>query len=764
VKAAAAVPAGHALAGTGVPASVASLVEGASRTMMLKKCKAVVFLLISAALVGLVGLGALPGQDAQPSKISRTTSTKAARGQAKDTSVENGKVEVLGRVLDPEGKPVGNALVRLAGHSSKTEATTQTTGPDGRFRLSVTPDALERRLSVVATAKGHGPDWILLDPNKKSGQITLRLPKDDVPVTGRILDLEGKPVAGATVAVVTIGKAAMPEPASGARPAAMGKMPANGEGRASTVVRPAPNGLVSWVEQNIKFLARRAYAIEMGLSLLHAPAVPAGLAAPVTTDKDGRFRLSGIGRDRTVVLDVRGPGIERRRIWMVTLAQPPKGLDRVVGLYGPSFEHLAGPAKPALGIVKDKETGKPLAGIRVVAWVPKMGYARGGEIDAVTDHQGRYRLDGLPKSDQYFVTVDTLAGLTYLPQEQTLADTEGLKPLRADFELVRGTLVEGRALDQQTGKPVRGSVTYFPLPGNAQYQPKVDTKMGLAIRASHPVGPHGSFKLLVFPGPGVICASGDIDTYLKATVEKKDMDLGVGSNILFGYQELFAIVNVNGHAYHVIRPAEKPEALKVDLKLGRGRTITGSLSAGGKAAPGVEAAVLRRYGAYDLPVQVAIDKAAGTFTAVGLDPQKRNLMVFYREKDGLAGAAEPRGDEKGPVAVRLHAWGTVRGRVLDENGKPAAGATVKVSLKDSNGTLRELRSGPLSEPAKCGSDGRFQVKGLVPGFHYELSFHLPGGPVSEYLVRRQPIPGGPVKEAQMNDLGDVKIPPPEKVE
>ena len=57
---------------------------------------------------------------------------------------------------------------------------------------------------VAAVAAGYGLDWIAL---KEAGaELTLRLEKDDVPIKGRVLDLEGRPVAGATVRLVRLSK------------------------------------------------------------------------------------------------------------------------------------------------------------------------------------------------------------------------------------------------------------------------------------------------------------------------------------------------------------------------------------------------------------------------------------------------------------------------------------------------------------------------------------------------------------------------------
>src|SRR5206468_3624216 len=70
-----------------------------------------------------------------------------------------------------------------------------------RFRFAAAPADLERRAKIVAVADGAGPDWADAAAVAKGGEATLRLAKDDVAIAGRVLDLEGQPVAAAAVQV-----------------------------------------------------------------------------------------------------------------------------------------------------------------------------------------------------------------------------------------------------------------------------------------------------------------------------------------------------------------------------------------------------------------------------------------------------------------------------------------------------------------------------------------------------------------------------------
>jgi hypothetical protein len=730
VKAAAHLAAGNSLTTGLIPANVVALVEGASKAMVLTKCKAIILLLMTLGLIGSAfGFGALQRLPAQAPAESQKPAQKMERGPGPQSnssrhqpSEDNGPVKVTGRVLDPDGTPVAGANVAVWATSGRDEECLArgTTAKDGGFQVTVTRPGRLWRAKVVASAPRLGPDWKeVLDP-EKGAPITLRLAKDDVPVVGHILDLEGKPVAGASVQAVKIGR--------------------------------APKGLATWAKKNVEWLTSHHYNAD-GLDSVSASS--SGTAKPATTDRVGQFCLSGFGRDRGVVLDVRGPGIERRLIWVVMLQDPPKELAETVGLYGPRFQHLAGPAKPVSGTVIDKATGKPLAGVRVFGRVPTMGYARGWDIEAVTDDKGHYHLEGLPKADEYFITVDTLDGLTYLPQEKAAADTEALKPLRVDFALDRGTTVEGRLIDQESGKPVRGSIIYFPLPGSSQFHSTVKDKLGSLILAHHPVADDGTFKLLVFPGPGVVCGVGAYDKYVRARVSPDDAKIGVGQSILTVFEEMHAMVEMNGHAYRVITPGDQPESLKFDLKLGRGESLRGSFSAKTDRGLKVQFAKFQRAGAYDIPIQTAIDERKATFTASRLDPHQANLLVFYDEQQKLVGHVESQGGAKEPVTIPLEPWSHVQGRILDtENRLPPAGTTVQVVWRDSERHYRHFQTGPLSVPAPVASQGRFQIEGLVPGLPFELHVQVPLGGELKLDVHSLNVM---LKGGETRDLGEIKV-------
>src|SRR5205823_750419 len=123
------------------------------------------------------------------------------------------------------------------------------------------------------------------------------------------------------------------------------------------------------------------------------PPAAVGLPADVPADREGRFRLAGVGRERLVALELRGENIEFARFRVMTRHGPSPTRGGHYGVYPATFDHLAGPGRTATGTVRDRKTGKPLAGITVV---DEMEHSR-----AVTDREGRYVLPGVPRKPTY---------------------------------------------------------------------------------------------------------------------------------------------------------------------------------------------------------------------------------------------------------------------------------------------------------------------------------------------------------------------------
>jgi protocatechuate 3,4-dioxygenase beta subunit len=411
-----------------VSASIAHLVKSATAAMAVSKAKVAVVLLLTASMMAGAGVWAYRGLAANalmPSPLPAEAPAAQADNKPRTASpkrVTMEAAEIQGRVVDPEGKPVrGAKLLFLFNfrHAQKhiPNKVWAKSGAQGQFRFTVPADPLEESwlrspwevAYVLAAADGYG---FAVAPLGKPGatDLMLRLVKDDRPIRGRILNLEGKPVAGARVRI------------------------------ADALYISKKDDLTAWlaaVKAGQKETDR--YNVDwLHLIQLYSLAFDS-LIPPVTTGSDGRFQIKGIGRERLAHLRIEGPTIATQIVTVQTRSEEaihyqrtdnPK--PRIHAYYGTAMELLAGPSRSVMGVVRDKDTSKPLAGVTVETEVGEYSEV----IRTTTDKGGHYRLDGLTKGNSQIMAMTD--DMPYLPALRTVEDSLGLEAVTLNVALKRG--------------------------------------------------------------------------------------------------------------------------------------------------------------------------------------------------------------------------------------------------------------------------------------------------------------------------------------
>jgi protocatechuate 3,4-dioxygenase beta subunit len=640
-----------------------------------------------------------------------------------------------GRVIDPSGRPFRGARVYLVNSRIKESArlpVRATSDADGRFRFQLSQSDFDtvyidepwsfstilayaedyafaivndvRLAGGVAASLPGSSKLVVANDREGSKELTLRLVHDDVPISGRIIDLEGHPVAGVMVNVVEVRV-------------------------------PAVGSLDGWIKAMEERKDRPNFNAPVVVNAMDEQPRPPGIP-PVSTGADGKFLLKGIGRERIATLQVEGPTIEMKHIEVVTrstrtirIPAPPNRQDgEAVTIYGASFEHVAAPTRAIEGVVRDLDSGHPLAGILVHS---ERALSNRGEwrVQAITDEQGRYRLLGLPRGKEGALLalspvdipdlVRKRAGskvprpeeLPYLRARVTVPESRPDRTLSVDIRLKRGVWVTGRILDPSNGKPVRASVDYFAYDDN----PHLEASPGFTWSRSGPIhtGKDHRFHLVAFPGPGVLAAN-------VAPGEKERSTYVMGAGLgRFKHKrddrslptQPFMIPPMNYQALAEIDPIPGTAALTRDLVLETGRSLTLKvLDPGGQPLSGIQIAGLNDSGHYWTmnPPEVS------TYTISGLKPGRKRLLSFLDMKRQLAGELVLDGHETTSQTVTLQPWGTLTGQVVDADGEPLG----QGFLHD----IREFR--PLSGYPQIGKDGRFRVEGLVPGKPYQFRVML----------------------------------------
>jgi RNA polymerase sigma factor (sigma-70 family) len=723
-------------------ATVAALVHGASPPMTLCKFK---LLAVAALVAGLITagvnvsmLGAPPSppapQEAKAPSQQPSPEKKAAE-PAKDR--EKGPIDVSGQVLDPDGKPAAGAEVYLLGSKRTGAKPIATADKDGKFHFTAKPEDVGsdgRVLAVAAdnttddgrvvgVATGHAPDWIDF-ARCAEGAVTLRLRKDDVPFTGRVVTLEGQPVAGATVEAERLGA-------------------------------PADGDLTAWLDNNVKLRKESYWVNERGLVTVTPSTFGKRLTA--TTDKDGKFRLTGAGRDRVLTVRVTGNGIEHKFFRAATRPDAPKegyiktgGMNH--GLYGPEVTVLVGPSKPIVGTVTDRATGKPVAGVTVQETSHSV-------TTAVTDAKGQYRLEGVPKSAHYSVTAAGREGLPYFDTTQhAIIDTAGLDPLTVNFVMDRGLEVIGRAVDKDTGKPIPGDVHYDAARDNPNLKDFPSRgEPTVLISSWGKLRPDGTFTVLAIPGPGVmtLCVSGS-DRYPRLNARQELTKLKVRS---FPVDPAHAIVALDADP-------KKPASLVCNFEVAAGKTRKGTvLDPDGKPLEGVHTAGV-------MPGERAEALKSPEFRLAGLGGRKRILLFVHAEKK-LGAVVVTAGDSEDPLTVKLQPLGAIEGQVLDADGKPWSG--LKVTLRPAAPRRDEdhdnlpdeliafqgmlaispgLWSKFVGREATTDKDGRFRLEGVLPGVDFNV--YVSEGDLAKRNTLVDMRKQVRVEPGKANDLGTLK--------
>ncbi len=710
------VAAGGAAAGT-IPAHVAGLAAGVTRAMFVNKVKIAVVVLLAAGL--LAGGGAWAHRAlAEPEAGTKADASRQADVKPRAAGEKAGPVAVRGRVLDPDGKPVPGARLIFVYASSRKypERAWATSAADGRFEFAVARALLDDpwyennrdQTYVVAAADGYGCTMAPLPPGV-AGDVTLRPVKDDVPIRGRILDLEGRPVAGATVRVD------------------------------AAVYFPKAGDLTPWLDA---LKAGKADADLAHLTALWSPAY-AALIPSVTTGADGTFMIRGVGRERLVRFRIDGPTLATRQIKAMTrpggTMRLPDGTNSAgehgLTYCGATFDLVISPTKPVVGTVRDKATGKPLAGVTVATrFIGGMDGFQRGLIRVTTDKDGRYSLVGLPKGLGNQITADA-SDMPYVPAAKSVPDTPGLGPATVDFALRRGVWVKGRVTDRATGKPVAAGVEYYSLLDNPHLK-------GVRLEDPnwHATGDDGTFRTVALPGPGIIAVRSTYDRYR----------MGVGADRIKGHRveggfELLRTAPdlIHPGNYHVIEPINpEPGAKSItcDVVLDPGRTLRGVVI--GQDGRPLEGARLNGEKPMTYWARDALKGAEFSILSLGGDESR--LVQVMHEGKRLAGWRTVRGSDQGQVRIQLAPWGSVIGRLVRPDGEPMTNVSVDVG--------HDLR-------VRAAKDGRFRVDGLARGLKYSVTVVKDPGYVLESSGKD--LKDFTIEPGETRDLGDIRVKPME---
>jgi hypothetical protein len=701
--------------------------------------------------------------------------TDQSRAAALPPLVAARPVEFRGRVLDPSGKGVAGARLSLITDAWSLPEAQATSGSDGAFYFRKTVGDFWRNFAkggmatplvqavVLATHDSFGAAWANLKVVAKDGTpafgndypLTLRMVADR-PIVGRLLDDRGKPIAGAEVRVEQL--------------------------------YAVPKGDISPVIDALRKFDLEPYQTSYPRIWPNNLAAP--MAIPVAnTDADGRFKLTGIGRDRQANLVATGPGMAPTK-WTVLnhdeaievtkavrerfphvprsyadqMAKAAPRENPGVRVFGPTFELRVDPAATLHGIVRDSVSGRPVP--RAIVYI--MSSASNASVGGTkSDDRGEYRIIRQEKLDRFWIVARPAEGAPLSGAAREYQGVKGSGELTADFSLPRAIVVSGRAVERGTGRPMLatrnegchgpgaimgGRVWYRPLAGNstlAGNEAEAFLRHGLVDPLGLFVGiveSDGVFRGVVPPGPGVLLleAFPGMPFMWQMSMPTKEAD---GLYRRFPYAPLTRREQDDGAPHN---PGEASDSLP---------GMFGPIALNGLVAYRVIQPT-----ATDMPIKVdlTIPKArtrrvrfvdpegrpvrgatvvgltaspfhqvmlSGDETEViGLDPEGERRLTALSPDGRYTVETQVRADSAEPMVIRMRRSAAVTGRLLDEGARAVAGASSEVSygVQDPPAIPRPRKS------ATTDGDGRFLVTGIFPGYPATIEFDRAGKSVSQY--------------------------------
>ncbi len=440
--------AGQAAAGT-VSASATALAQEVLRSMLLHKLRSLATTLL---FVGAVTAGAgywnhsLAMKD-EPVKTQapRIATRSEPRNPTKPDPSAPRRMTVVGRVLDPDGKPVKGATIDVVGRprkvwvgASESDDSLSVLGQgetdgDGRYHMEAARTSSTGFFEVIALAgaPGFGSRRAKLNPDAEQPSAEVRLQPEQV-VRLKLVDLSGMPAAG-----VEVGVLGMPRE-----------------------VRAGPR--------------------------------------PTKTDDRGRLILSGVGRDLAFGLSIRDPRYARQDPFIpagprdkeITIALEPAKLieGRVLA---------ADTGKPIPNAVVSATT-------RVQNEHANGFFTAKFRADA----EGRFRMNPIA-GEFYTLGAFPTGGEPYLIQQDELKWAKGAVKANHDLKLPRGVSIRGKVTEQGTGRPLAGSsIQFLPIRGDDRVLSGWQATVASRDDGSFQIAvPAGKGHLLVFgPTPDYILA------------------------------------------------------------------------------------------------------------------------------------------------------------------------------------------------------------------------------------------------------------------
>jgi hypothetical protein len=665
-------------------------------------------------------LGDLVVAAKQPDQVK--DEKEASSAQQAETKTVRGKVT-------RGGKPAGGAHVAVIAQRTATqrggdlsrqgavlaEATADQKGEYVLHLVGVSQKT-HRDAHLIARQDGSAVTWRQLNldaPETKAGfELT-----DEVPIRGKLIDLEGQPASGVRMSIVSFIRQKGDEGGPGAD--------------------------------------------------YRGDNVPAAWLAPITSDELGRFVIHGVAANHGVMLEVAGDDRFAEQEIALNTGWPEQRGERDA-TYRPLIKNAKpgeeavltlAPAQMFEGVVKYADTNERVPGARITIWASQQEFGSMMLVAGRADEKGHYRISPRP-GIRFGLTAYPPGGAAYMarhtPLDQAIRWQGGERIKQVDMTLPRGVLVRGKVVEAGSDVPVVGAaIQYAPETSNNR---NVSDDIVTDWQGIELTDKDGGFEIAVLPGAGRLLVNGPPGKYVFKEIGGRELSQGQGG----GDRRYF-------HSITKLNPEAGQDAIELKIELQGGATVTGRVvDEGGNSIE--EMLVISRldisphspwWRAYGTPT------LGGRFELSGL-AEGVEYPVYILDPKRKLGATEIIKAGDGERTVVLKPCGSATLRALDGKGEPMPGygsVNMVVTPGASRYDLDAFQRGELAadedfvanvDRANHGppsdDEGRLKLPALIPGATYRVSGIRAG--------KWQVIKEFQVKPNETLDLGDLVVQSP----
>jgi RNA polymerase sigma factor (sigma-70 family) len=379
------------------------------------------------------------------------------------------------------------------------------------------------------------------------------------------------------------------------------------------------------------------------------------------------------------------------------------------------------PARWIEGRVVTEDTRAPVAGLEV--WIRAVTQAppeQNRVLRTRTDKEGKFRINHYA-ADRYDLGTGAWEGKPYFRVNSQEFDwTRGAVRHTVEVALLRGLLQSGKVLDTG-GRPVAGANLYY-LP-RLYRNPFIkgdpiefwERQYSTAFTRAD-----GSFELAVLPGPGHLQVMGRDREYVQYVRTRGEL---FGSKADESPWPGHAFVKLN------VKPGAAPAAVAATLRPAvrvRGQLLDQDGKPLAKARLALVPLATDVHRQSHVPV---VEVKDGRFEVKECEAGADYGVLVVDDKHQRAGVGQLTAREGGPGAlkVQLHAAGGITARVVEGQGKPVGPrypvqVWIKGFGKEGPPVGRGVRlPNRLADVVLTDGGGRIALDGLVPGVTYALS-------------------------------------------